>query len=316
MSCLGPGYNPQPPREWYRFENRQPDLSNQTLPSPSQTPLPTGRTIYVPILNAYVNVNDSVGYQDAVYKKGNILQYKANSASFTKAQTYSQIAQGNWQNRTKTWSSQSVWTSDPNTASLKRVNYTYSYLNPSTGTILPAPTLAHDNISFYTNTNCAIGSSLNAISQKTFSSLPPLAQTSTTNTALPSQSTIVYANSSNPLTTLIPGNSQNQKIVLIQDGGSLVGNVTVNPCTGDTEKITFSRQCTPSTGSDVPGPAVTLCWNAGLQTYYPRVRRTYTDAGNKFPINDKLLFSAKCHTTISSYLTILFDPFFPLCFIV
>jgi hypothetical protein len=285
MSCLGPGYNPQPPREWYRFENRQPDQLTETTTRDTNGN-GNGRKIYIPILKTYVD--DSVGYQDAVYKKGNILQYKANSASFTKAQTYSQIAQGNWQNRTKTWSSQSIQNSDPNTASLKRVNYTYSYLNSSTGKIMPAP----DNASFFTTADCYASSSLNTISQKTFSSLPQVITSTTSTNALPEQNITTTSSSTNPLTTLIPGSSTNQNIILIQDGGSLVGNITVDPCTGETIKVSRTIQCTPSTGSNVPGPAVSLCWNSRLQTYYPRVRRTYTDAGNKFPTNDKLLFSA------------------------
>jgi hypothetical protein len=290
MSCLGPEYNPQPPREWYRFENRQPDTSVLQLSSTTLTPTPTplGQSIYIPILNEYIDTkggSNAILYQEAVYKKGNILQYKINSSNLTKSQTYAQIAKGKWQNRNKTWSSQSQQYSNPNSTSLKRVNYTYSYLNPSTGTVLPIP--SQDTASFYVNADCISGES----TPPTFSALPQVAFSSSSN-ALPAVSS-QNAVGSNPLTTLIPGTSTtSQQLILIQDGGTLLGNVTVNPCTGETEKISYSTQCTPSTGSDVPGPAVTLCWNAGLQTYYPRVRRTYTDAGNKFPTNAKFLFSA------------------------
>lgn len=103
MSCLGPLYNPRPPRAWSRVQ--------------------------ICSLNGTF---DST--QENMRNKGNILQYKKNSSNLTKQQRYSQIAKGMWTNRTKTWASQTQTSTNPNTNSLLRVDYleteTISTLDP------------------------------------------------------------------------------------------------------------------------------------------------------------------------------------------
>jgi hypothetical protein len=96
MSCLGPNYNPIPPREWNRFE------SECTYNNFGITP--------------------SASLQLAFNKKGNILQYKKNSANLTKKQIYSQIARGMYTNRTTTWATQTESYTNPNTRNLLRAN--------------------------------------------------------------------------------------------------------------------------------------------------------------------------------------------------
>ena len=60
-------------------------------------------------------------------------------------------------------------------------------------------------------------------------------------------------------------------ITAIPDGGNLVCNVVVDPCTQEVIKRTKSQQlCNPTTDSDVPGKIQPLCWNDGTQTWYPR----------------------------------------------
>lgn len=76
MSCLGPTYNPRPPREWSRFSTPCTALTSSITPQ-----------------NAY-NL--------AMLAKGNVLQYKKNSSNITKNQRYSQIARGSWTNRNTT----------------------------------------------------------------------------------------------------------------------------------------------------------------------------------------------------------------------
>ena len=111
MSCLGPGYNPQPPRAWSRVE----DLCALTTDS-SGTILSPVTQSQVPLANYY--------YDAQMINKGNVLQYKKNSSSLTKKQRYSQIAKGMWTNRTKTWATQSDVYTNPNMTSLRRVNST------------------------------------------------------------------------------------------------------------------------------------------------------------------------------------------------
>ena len=66
MSCLGPSYNPNPTRTWFRFDNNLNDLV-----SSSEGPI-------------------------AMLNKGNVLQYKKNSSRLTKQQKYAQIVRGKW----------------------------------------------------------------------------------------------------------------------------------------------------------------------------------------------------------------------------
>ena len=110
MSCLGPGYNPNPQRAWSRVQNQ----CTYNLDPPT--------AVYIPLTRQTINLQD---YQNdkKMLLKGNILQYKKNSSNLTKQQRYSQIAKGLWTNRTKSWASQSETSTNPNTSSLLRVNY-------------------------------------------------------------------------------------------------------------------------------------------------------------------------------------------------
>jgi hypothetical protein len=79
----------------------------------------------------------------------------------------------------------------------------------------------------------------------------------------------------------------------IQDGGNLVCNVVVDPCTQEVVKRTKSQQlCNPTTDSDVPGQIQQLCWNDGTQTWYPRQRYIMPTSGTKWPQGYKGFVSA------------------------
>lgn len=91
---------PNPPRAWYRVNNR---CTYDTSYNEGYDPL---------VFERVAQIN-----------KGNILQYKKNSSQLTKQQRYSQIAKGLWTNRTKTFATQSDLYTNPNIASLKRINY-------------------------------------------------------------------------------------------------------------------------------------------------------------------------------------------------
>ena len=90
MSCLGPMYNPIPPREWTRYTPR----------------CPTTATNEAELL---------------MYRKANVLQYKNNSTGLTKRQKYGLLAQRNF----ISWASQTQQSSFPNIQSLQRVNQKY-----------------------------------------------------------------------------------------------------------------------------------------------------------------------------------------------
>lgn len=67
------------------------------------------------------------------YAKGNVLQYKKNSANFTKMQKYSRIAQGyTFYGPRRTYATQSDTYTNPNTQMLARVGYETIEINPFT----------------------------------------------------------------------------------------------------------------------------------------------------------------------------------------
>lgn len=164
-------------------------------------------------------------------EKGNVLQYKKNSAQLTKSQKYALIARGKWINRTKTYATQSDICSNPNTNSLRREGgevicidrsspYQYDLLNPFT---------CNEVLCFQTD------------------------------------------------------NSYN----LIVNGGILLGNQIVNPCTQTLEKTTSTNPCNWNTASDVPGKIQPLCWDLRLKPWYTNKRYIMNTSGNKWPTNYK-----------------------------
>lgn len=116
-------YNPIPTRVWSRVQ------SQCTFTNPGAT----YDQIYIPLTNQIVS-QAQADYENKQIYKGNILQYKGNSARLTKAQKYSQLAKMNGPNRTKVFATQSQTYSNPNTTGLLRVGYsTYQFPNQIPG---------------------------------------------------------------------------------------------------------------------------------------------------------------------------------------
>ena len=116
-------YNPIPPRVWSRVQNQC------TFTNPGAT----YDQIYIPLTGQIVSQTQADYEKKQIYK-GNILQYKGNSARLTKAQKYSQLAKMNGPNRTKVFATQSQTYSNPNTTGLLRVGYsTYQFPNQIPG---------------------------------------------------------------------------------------------------------------------------------------------------------------------------------------
>jgi hypothetical protein len=221
-----------------------------------------------------VDIQPELVYKLEVLKKGNILQYKINSSNITKQQRYAQIARGLWTNRTTTWATQTQSYTNPNTNSLRRSNFqnfnTVTLAPTSAPITCPAPVVP---------TNYA---------------LPPVNGGS--GSSGPNPAPVIppppnHGSSNNPvLPPIIPVTEPEP--VIIPDGGSLICNVSENICTGEIYDITSNQFCYPTTDSDVPGPVIYLCYNDGLPTYYPRVRRAFASSGSKWPVGNKLYFSA------------------------
>jgi len=105
-------YNPNPPRVWSRVQSQCTYVEPGSSYSQSYIPL-SGKTVS----QAQAN------YEEKLYYKGNILQYKCNSASLTKKQKYSQLARCGGPNRTKVFATQSQTYTNPNTTGLLWTNY-------------------------------------------------------------------------------------------------------------------------------------------------------------------------------------------------
>lgn len=116
-------YNPSPTRAWSRVQ------SSCTYVEPGND----YSSIFIPLTNQTVS-QAQADYEDKLQYKGNILQYKGNSARLTKAQNYSQLAKGSGPNRTKVFATQSQTYSNPNTTGLLKVGYeTFTYPNQIVG---------------------------------------------------------------------------------------------------------------------------------------------------------------------------------------
>jgi hypothetical protein len=103
-------YLPIPPRAWSRVQNK----CTYTVPGS------TYGQAYIPLTKQTVS-QAQANYEEQLLNKGNILQYKGNSAQLTKSQKYSQLAKGSGPNRTKVFATQGIAYTNPNTTGLQRV---------------------------------------------------------------------------------------------------------------------------------------------------------------------------------------------------
>ena len=116
-------YNPVPPRVWSRVQNQCTYI----------VPGSTYEEAYIPFTGQTVSQGQA-NYEMQMYNKGNILQYKGNSARFTKSQKYSQLARTCGPNRKKVFATQSETYTNPNTTGLLRIGYTtYPFPNEIVG---------------------------------------------------------------------------------------------------------------------------------------------------------------------------------------
>jgi hypothetical protein len=116
-------YNPKPTRVWSRVQN----------PCTYDNSYNNQNDVYTPLTGQIVSLSQA-NYEQQMINKGNILQYKGNSARLTKSQKYSQLVRCAGPNRTKVFATQSQTYTNPNTSCLLRVNYkTYEYPNQIPG---------------------------------------------------------------------------------------------------------------------------------------------------------------------------------------
>jgi hypothetical protein len=116
-------YLPNPPRAWSRLQNQY------TYINPNTNNPDYYKELYIPVINKTLSSSQAL-YLDKQFYKGNILQYKNNSANLTKKQKYSNLVKGLGPSRTKNFATQTDIYTNPNTNELLRVNYeTYNFPN-------------------------------------------------------------------------------------------------------------------------------------------------------------------------------------------
>lgn len=238
MACDGKTYIPNPPRLWNRVQLR---CSNNEL-TPEEY------------------------YKYLMIKKGNILQYKNNSSSFTKKQIYSLMAQGKWTNRNTTWATQNDrGYTNPNTKMLKR-NNAINVTTTGSETFLPitCPSIPNTENNFIPDNRQSQEGGDDGPNPE----LPPIEQeTGGIGTVLPST----------------PNEDVPSEPIVIQDFGTLLCNTVEIPCTSYTEVKQTNELYHPTSDSDVPGPIELLYWDENMQTWYPREQRIMNTSNNKWP---------------------------------
>jgi len=239
MACDGKTYIPEPSRLWSRVQT-------QCFPES---------------LEEYNNY--------LMMKKGNILQFKKNSSSFTKKQIYSLMAQKKWTNRNTTWATQnSRGYTNPNAKMLKR--------NNSTNIIISTPTFSETILSI----TCP--SLPNSNNNSLPNNLPnESGNEEGLNPELPPTEPETGGNGN--LLPSTPNEDIDNVPIVISDLGTLSCNIIENPCTFYTETKQSNQFYHPTTDSDVPGKINFLYWNKTTQSWYPRQRRNMSTSNNKWP---------------------------------
>lgn len=271
MSCYSFAYVPRPPRAWSRVQHAC-TFSEETSAIPS-------------IFSA------------DMLAKGNVLQYKANSARLSKSQRYSLQVQKKWTNRNTTWASQNPYNSqntNPNTQWLQRTSAVLVNVNATNGAV--------EGLSSATETTACSNASESAENPPAPSPiLPPSPSDNNggggdSGTAppapvlppSPSDNGNSGSGTAPPISVLPTSDSEESPLVpapiVIEDGGRLICSVQANPCTGEVIQQQPAEQAYHLTSdSDVPGVIRPLYWNDGIQTWFPRQNLTMNNSGNKWP---------------------------------
>jgi hypothetical protein len=252
--------------------------------------LPNPPRVWSRVQNYCFEPNNAVYFTEkiAMFNKGNILQYKSNSSNLTQSQKYSKIAKGEWVNRNTTWATQSTkGYTNPNTTGLKRGgNVINISIDPITGAIIGQTESPITCLNTIIPVNEVLPSNGGGGSDVNDPNIPPIINPSPNSDTFPP---II----SDPIV----------QPIVIQDGGILICSVQENVCTGETKNSISQQLCHPTTDSDVPGSIQDLCWNDGIQTWFPRQRYVMTNSGNKWPTNAILVSAIKINPPIITTIT-------------
>ncbi len=264
--------------------------------TPESEPAPEAE----PEANEWTLTEEDILLPDMEQRKGNILQYKDNSSNLTNQERYAQIMKGSWTNRTKTFATQSVDYTNPNTHGFKRVNYTSIYADdgsdafgaPITCPEPPQPTPIPEKLP---------DRPLPPPTPKPKPDIPPQgpcpvyvdpAILALPPEVIPIEDTMPVrpgtgAGNIEGLPYIKPVPVPPPRVV-IPNGGSFVC-IREGICAPVPGVSLLRRQpiCTPTTASNVPGTEQLLCYNSTNKPYFPRRRYKMTNSGNKFPTGYK-----------------------------
>jgi hypothetical protein len=207
-------------------------------------------------------------------RKGNVLQHKNNSSRWTKWQKHWYLSQRSF----TSWASQTQTVSNPNPDLLKRVNSKY-IVSPISSNIIDINT-----VTSIQNINC-IKDKIPIINN-----LPDIGNDGEKQPDVPPPPPPDIENNTNNILPIV--DTDGTTMYVIEDGGTLICNKRVDPCTGQLLQEFRNRDCYPTTCSDVPGRIQELCWSGRVPTYFPKVKRTYGTSNNKWPINAKFIRAA------------------------
>lgn len=248
--CLAKQYLPYPPRLWNRTISPCYEFINDVR-------------VFVPYLKRTIPTKE-LGSVISMFRKGNVLQYSANSSANTKNQTYSSIVKG-YGKRKKAWSTQTDSFSDPNINKLERNNSNVVSNNPGGRFFFPECASKPKPQNFFPTTP---GSS-NPIN---YPNVPDGAQNEPTN------GPIAYP--------IIPTPEPVKLDPSIIEGGNLVSCTQEDLCSGEIlSALIEDFNCIPTSDSDVPGPIINICYPKNIPVTIPRQRTTYVSNSTKWPVN-------------------------------
>jgi len=218
--------------------------------------------VFVPYLKRTIPTRE-LGYVISMFRKGNVLQYSANSSANTKNQTYSNTVKG-FQKRKKVWSTQTVSFSDPNVNKLERVNSTVISNNPNGVLFFPDCSNPVPNIAPFPSPSPSTA-------PVNYPDVPDGTQNEPTN------GPVAYPIIPVPSVKLEPS---------IIDGGNLHSCTQEDFCSGKISTYFMDNfNCYPTSDSNVPGPIINLCYPKNIPVTIPRQRTTYVSNATKWPIN-------------------------------
>lgn len=248
--CLARNYLPHPPRLW-----------NRSI-SPCYLFI-EAVDVFVPYLKRSIPTSE-LGNVIAMFRKGNVLQYSANSSANTKNQTYSGIVKG-YKRRKKGWSTQTDSFTHPNISKLERINSTAISNNPGGSFFFPECSSKPPQVNPFPSPSPSTA-------PVNYPDVPDGKQIEPTNGPI-----------SYPIVPIPAPKKMDPSIVV---GGNLISCTQEDLCSGKILTALINNvTCNPTSDSNVPGPIINLCYPKNIPVTISRQRTKYVSNSTKWPVN-------------------------------